>query len=924
MTRSHHMPLRTLQHSSLALLSLALLTLPGCKEDACKGLDPTVQISFSLEGVTADQVKTVIATAQLGGTTKKHTFTAAEAGLGANGGLFSIAFTEADLESTQTLVLTIEARNAQSQTLGASEPTNIEMTLDGCNFPPALILRATTGQLIDLATTAAGLQIEADWPPGPVAICNLTPGSAASLVVAYPTAPSINSQVEAGRVYVFAGPDLGRKAAGDTRITLQNAKVARIIIGAAAGDKLGSALLCGDVNGDGQTDLVIGAPHAASGSGEVYVLDPSAGPPLDLAQANAPVTIVSPTDDAAEFGSSLALLGRWRTDGRGLLAIGAPGAMDSRGAVQTQSLDDRRGRFTIGAKQAATLPKASAVAMSDDLFVLGTPDANNGKGEVVFARFNGTAWSTPESLAPPSGLGPTAHFGSSVAVSGANLIAVGAPGDSKAVAYVWNGSSWLAQELPGNSTFGSAVAIMDPILVVGAPEPNGGKAFVYRLAGSTWTSEVQLVAGAPTNGFGAAVAVFASSASAWDAIVGAPDETVGSSSKAGAAYVFAHDATSTPKRLPGPAQKDASFGQSVVFSDQQVLVGAPGTTVGTQANAGAVYIFDRNNSWAQTRVEAPKPTTEARFGATLAATNDSLVIGTNTTQLGKAYLLRKDIAGVWQHGSQLVADSSAPSDRFGKNVALNTGGWFVIASEKQSYLLDELQSLRFFGSAKARLGTQLAAGPVTGQTEDDLLATAPGQPCPASVSTCGAVFIVASQGAPQAAGLTLGAVEGAVDATILGSKGDFASALTVAPLNASTGADVLVTDASKGRFLMVPGGPSVSGDVPLQDRAVVFESGHFIASLVPLLRGADRADLLVGAPDCEGVGCVYLLHGRAYGAKEVVAIADSPDVALVVKGSKQGAQLGQHMAVGNLQLGADLVLTEPGTNLVHVIFRSAE
>jgi VCBS repeat-containing protein len=43
------------------------------------------------------------------------------------------------------------------------------------------------------------------------------------------------------------------------------------IIGSAAGDKLGSALVFGDVNGDGRADLIVGAP-GVNGHGAVYII----------------------------------------------------------------------------------------------------------------------------------------------------------------------------------------------------------------------------------------------------------------------------------------------------------------------------------------------------------------------------------------------------------------------------------------------------------------------------------------------------------------------------------------------------------------------------------------------------------------------------------------------------------------------------
>src|SRR6185503_17577428 len=64
-----------------------------------------------------------------------------------------------------------------------------------------------------------------------------------------------------GRIYVFDQWLAGTMALGD----------ATAILKGSANERAGTALAAGDVNGDMQPDLVVGAP-APGGSGRVYVV----------------------------------------------------------------------------------------------------------------------------------------------------------------------------------------------------------------------------------------------------------------------------------------------------------------------------------------------------------------------------------------------------------------------------------------------------------------------------------------------------------------------------------------------------------------------------------------------------------------------------------------------------------------------------
>lgn len=135
---------------------------------------------------------------------------------------------------------------------------------------------------------------------------------------------------QAGTVYIFYGVEdsatLGDAPAVEADVT---------VTGIAAGDKLGTVIASGDVNGDGHDDLLTGAPYADQPSEDAGVVAIFFGPlpeaaQLDLGEADVILSGegIEPGifgDIADHFGTSLSL---GDVDGDGLLDIlvGAPGA----------------------------------------------------------------------------------------------------------------------------------------------------------------------------------------------------------------------------------------------------------------------------------------------------------------------------------------------------------------------------------------------------------------------------------------------------------------------------------------------------------------------------------------------------------------------------------------------------------------------
>lgn len=335
--------------------------------------------------------------------------------------------------------------------------------------------------------------------------------------------------------------------------------------------------------------LVVGAPDADGGKGEVYVF-------------------TAPAVDAQP---------------------GATGnALAARNLVLIATL--RNSAATIGDK----FGQRVAISPDEGTIAIGSPLRGSGSGEVaIFRRLTGTWTSTTvpfETLdAPASGLGPTQEFGAALAFAPNGDLAVGAPGSDAGatdagLAFVFDGGTGSFDDTPPqtltpsvgqtSARFGTALDAGDDRVAVGAPGQDvDGRVFVYRgilaakssphveILGPRNASKVAKDIGDKFN-FGAAVSIQGPVM-----VVTAPGEDAGNSADAGRATVFIENesASLAVADLEPTTSAEETAGTSVTLSDEFIAIGSALADRGGKPNSGTSYLFDAPDSgWTSLRNDA--------------------------------------------------------------------------------------------------------------------------------------------------------------------------------------------------------------------------------------------------------------------------------------------------------------------------------
>lgn len=387
---------------------------------------------------------------------------------------------------------------------------------------------------------------------------------------------------------------------------------------------------------------------------------------------------------------------------------------------------------------------AIAVAKSGDYMIAGAwhedHDGTGGEplsnaGSAYIYRYNsGTDEWTQEAKLVAADREIDDWFGISVDISGTYAV-VGAVQENanRGAAYVYErdgGGTWVqvakleAPVRKANDRFGNSVSISDETIIVGAFHEdedeneganmqNAGSAYIYTRAGGTWGFFQKIVASdRDTNDyFGYSVAV-------WDdkMIVGAYHRDIPTLSEYGGAYAFAYNGVEWEQTriLEGidPYLGDR-FGWSVDVYENYYIVGAPyhdydDAGSDPKNNAGAAYIFDANNSWAQDKVVGGDRTAQDNVGEDVAIHGNRAIAGAPLQDYGlngdppywgnggAIFVYEVDGSGFWNQTQKLLTADRFTSDKFGHSIDLDASSIVGGAPEDNNGSLPSTGALYLF------------------------------------------------------------------------------------------------------------------------------------------------------------------------------------------------------------------------------------
>lgn len=333
----------------------------------------------------------------------------------------------------------------------------------------------------------------------------------------------------------------------------------------------------------------------------------------------------------------------------------------------------------------------ASVAVKANRAIIGAPDGSleNGNSGMayVFEKQGAGAWREAARIEASDGEFRDG-FGSSVAIDGDTAIIGALSDDARAInggsVYVFErtANGWSetgrinASDGRSNDRFGLSVSLSGDTALVGTPFKNanrGGAYLFQRQPNGSWRETILSASDAATNDyFGQTVSIDGNVA-----VVGAYGDNTGR----GSAYVFERqhsgEWTQTRKLIGSDTQLTDNFGVSVSNAENRIIVGAVSHDLGELADAGAAYMFERQNdgSWFESKLVASNGAVQARFGGSVSISGDVIAVGAfgdsgSAESSGSVYLFERNTNGGWRE-TKITASDGVAYDGFGGSVAVS-------------------------------------------------------------------------------------------------------------------------------------------------------------------------------------------------------------------------------------------------------------
>jgi len=261
----------------------------------------------------------------------------------------------------------------------------------------------------------------------------------------------------------------------------------------------------------------------------------------------------------------------------------------------------------------------------------------------------------------------------------------GGPSADALTAFAQQGKLTASDGATGNF-LGFNVAISGDTAIAGAPRnvvngnPNRGAAYVYVRTGSTWTQQQKLISsdGAANDQFGYSVAVFGDTA----AVGMLNDQDLLGTRSRGFVYIFQRSGTTwsqTQVLTPSDHTAGDTFGLSLAFENDTLVIGARNKTNGSTPFVGAAYAFTRpaaGGAFTQQAKLSPSDVVLGEFfGNSIGLSGDTAIVGAVglagfSNPNGRAYVFTRTGAS-WTLQQKLVAADAASGDAFGFSVAIS-------------------------------------------------------------------------------------------------------------------------------------------------------------------------------------------------------------------------------------------------------------